>query len=309
MDTTPSPPTTALLLPPPTEALAPTDDAQSIRNAASLRAEMAERFYAYDEVRQLPSSDRDALFTILEHAQNGDTSILRDIYSLVYDEVPVDIEEFVCGRRYLGLGKSIDPVKLELLVMVTNPHLRKAWFAIGSGGGKSFMVSVVQAWTVYNLLCLKRPDLFYMLGPGSKIAAVNLSVAKEQAKDVVFAEFVGRLQHAPWFTGKFEPQVGKCLFPKDVFAISGGSSATSFYGYHTIQGAIDEASYLLDREGRSLAEELVEALLKSLTTRFPNSYKLMTISTLRSDDDFLYQNIQRVKEDGIEVNLPSMTAQ
>ena len=81
------------------------------------------------------------------------------------------------------------------------------------------------------------------------------------------------------------------------------SSATSFYGYHTILGALDEASFLLDREGRSLAEELVEALLKSLTTRFPSSYKLLVISTLRSDDDFLYQNIQRIKEDGREVQI------
>jgi hypothetical protein len=294
--------TTALQpLPSPEPGFAPTSEADAIRSAAQLRAEMAERFYAYDEVRRLPSNDRDALFQILQEAQHGETALLRDIYGLVYDEVPVPLEEFVCGRRYLGLGKNIDPVKLELLIRIADPHLRKAWLAIGSGGGKSFMVSIVQAWTVYNLLCLKRPDLFYMLGPGSKIAAVNLSVAKEQAKDVVFAEFVGRLSHAPWFTGKFEPQVGKCLFPKDVFAISGGSSATSFYGYHTIQGAIDEASYLLDREGRSLAEELVEALLKSLTTRFPNSYKLLVISTLRSDDDFLYANIQRVKEDGIDI--------
>jgi hypothetical protein len=269
---------------------------------------MAERFYAYDEIRRLPQHDRDALFALLERAQQGDTALVRDLFGMVYDEIPVSMEEFVCGRRYLGLQGSIDPVKLELLVKFADPHVRKVWLAIGKGGGKSFMVSVVQAWTVYNLLCLKRPDLFYMLGPGSKIAAVNLSVAKEQAKDVVFAEFIGRLSHSPWFAGKYEAQVGKCLFPKDVFAISGGSSATSFYGYHTIQGSIDEASYLLDREGRSLAEELAEALLGSLTTRFPNSYKLLVISTLRSDDDFLYQNIERVKEDGVVLSLPTMRA-
>jgi hypothetical protein len=281
----------------------PPTDTEAIRSAEALRQEMAERFFAYDEVRRLPSGDQHALFEILERAQNGDTSLLKDIYALVYDEMPVDVEEFVCGRRYLGLRGNIDPIKLELLTLIADPALRKAWLAIGSGGGKSFMVSVLQAWTVYQLLCLKRPDMFYMLGPGSKIAAVNLSVAKEQAKDVVFAEFIGRISHSPWFTGKFDPQANRCLFPKDVFAISGGSMATSFYGYHTILGAIDEASYLLDREGRSLAEELVEALLKSLTTRFPNNYKLVTISTLRSDDDFLFSNITRVKEEGRAISL------
>ena len=283
----------------PTPALPP--DAVAIREAEALRQEMAERFFAYDEVRNLPSAEQEALFMLLERAQQGETQLLRDLYGLVYDEAPVGMEEFVCGRRYLGLQNNIDPVKLELLNALADPHLRKAWLAIGSGGGKSFMVSVVQAWTIYQLLCLKRPELFYMLSPGAKIAAVNLSVAKDQAKDVVFAEFLGRIAHSPWFVGKYEPQVARCLFPKNVFAISGGSSATSFFGYNTIQGSIDEASYLLDREGKSLAEDLAETLMKSLSTRFPNSYKFLVISTLRSDDDFLYQNIQRVKEDSAKV--------
>lgn len=279
----------------------PSPEAAAIRHVEALREEMAERFFAYEEIKRLRPADRETLFEILSLAQQGDTTILRDIYSLVYDEIPVSMEEFVCGKRYLGLRHSIDPVKLQLLIKFAEPRVRKVWMAIGSGGGKSFMVSVVQAWVVYNMLCLKRPDLFYMLGPGSKIATVNLSVAKEQAKNVVFAEFVGRLSYSPWFTGKFDAQVGLCVFPKNVFAISGGSNPTSFYGYHTCAGAIDEASFLLDREGKSLAEDLTEALLKSLTTRFPNSYKLLVISTLRSDDDFLYQNIKRVEEDGIDI--------
>lgn len=278
-------------------------EVDAARAATALRDEMAERFFAYDEIQQLPIGDREVLFTILERAQQGDTSILKDVYSLVYDELPVDTEEFICGRQFLGLQNRIDPTKLELLIEFDKPAVRKVWMAAGAGSGKSFTVSVLQARMVYNLLCLKRPDLFYMLGPGSKIAAVNLSVAKEQAKDVVFAEFLGRLAHSPWFTGKYKPQVGRCIFPKEIYAISGGSSAISFYGYHTILGAIDEVSFLLDREGRSLAEELTEALLKSLTTRFPNSYKLVEISTLRSDDDFLYENVQRVKAEGVPMVL------
>lgn len=273
-------------------------NSQAIRAADHFRAEMADRFYAYDEIRVLPPEDRDALFRILSRAQEGDASAMRDVYSLVYEEVPVSFDEFVYGRRYLGLRGKINPEKMYLLHEFIKPEVRKFWCAVGKGGGKSFMVSLVQAWEVYNLLCLKRPDLFYMLGPGSKIATVNLSVAKEQAKDVVFGEFIGRISHAPWFRGKFEPLQNRCIFPKNIFALSGGSSATSYYGYHTKMGCVDEASFLLDREGRSLAEELTEALIGSLTTRFPNSYKLMVISTLRADDDYLYTNINRVKKDG-----------
>lgn len=268
-----------------------------VRSADQLREEMADRFFAYDEIRNLPPGERETLFTILLRAQEGDAETLRDIHKLVYDEIPVPFDEFLHSRRFLGLT-DVSAEKERILREFLDPGVRKLFCAAGKGGGKSFMVSVVQAWEIYNLLCLKRPDLFWMLGPGSKIATVNLSSAKEQAKDVVFAEFIGRLEHCPWFYGKYEPQANRCVFPKKVFALSGGSGAVSYYGYNTKMGCVDEASFLLDREGRSVAEELTEALVGSLATRFPNSYKLMVISTLRSEDDYLYQNIERIKEDG-----------
>ena len=273
----------------------------AVAEAGAFRQELAENFFAYDEIRTMPAADQEALFQLLARIQEGDTSLLRDIYTLVYDEVPVDMEQFVLGHRFLNLRHRINQEKLDILIQFSHPSVRKLWCAAGSGGGKSFMVSVVQAWMVYQLLCLKRPDLFYMLGPGSKIATVNLSVGKDQAKDVVFGEFVGRIKACRWFIGKFEPQTGRVLFPKNVFALSGGSAATSYYGYHTIMGSLDEASFMIDRQDRSVAEELTEALVKSLSTRFPNAYKLMVISTLRSDDDFLYTNIQRIREEGTEV--------
>jgi hypothetical protein len=284
-------------LDPPPSLVPPT----AVAEAGAFRQELAERFFAYDEIRNLPVADQEALFLLLSRIQAGDYGLLRDVYTLVYEEVPVDMEEFVLGRRYLNLRNRINREKLDILVQFSHPSVRKLWCAAGSGGGKSFMVSVVQAWMVYQLLCLKRPDFFYMLGPGSKIATVNLSVGKDQAKDVVFGEFVGRVKSSRWFSGKFEPQAGRMLFPKNVFALSGGSAATSYYGYHTIMGSLDEASYMIDRLDRSMAEELTEALTKSLSTRFPNAYKLMVISTLRADDDFLYTNIQRIREEGAPV--------
>lgn len=272
---------------------------EAVVRADAFRQQMAENFFAYDEIKALTQSDQDALFRLLSRVQEGDTTLLQDMYDLVYDEVPVEMDEFVLGRRYLGLKNRISEAKLDILYEFVKPSVRKAYIAAGSGSGKSFMASVVQAWMIYQILCLKRPDFFYMLGPGSRIATVNLSTAKEQAKDVVYAEFIGRLRQSPWFAGRFEAQAGRCVFPdKDVYALSGGSGATSYYGYHTIMGTLDEASFMIDRQDRSLAEELTEAMTKSLATRFPNAYKLLVISTLRADDDFLYRNIERIRQEG-----------
>jgi hypothetical protein len=275
-----------------------------------IRTRLTEQFHLHQEISALPSSDRDALFKILWDAQNGDPSALEAVYDLVYDEVPVPMDEFILSQQFLGLEGQIHPKKVDLLVRFDAPPVRKGWLAIGSGGGKSFMVSIVKARIIYLLLCLKKPDLYYMLGPGSKIAAINLSVSKEQAKDVIYAEFLARIKGSPWFKGKFyKPLTSKCRFRKNIYVMSGGSAAISYFGYHTIFGSLDEASFLLDRQDRSVAEELCEALLKSLMTRFPLAYKLFVVSTLRSPDDFLNVNIERIKQDGVLLeSTPTVSA-
>lgn len=284
-----------------TTEILPGNADERLLDVQRLRAEMEQNFHLYQEIQNLPPADRDALFKVLFDAQMGDPSALEAVYSLVYDEIPVDMEEFVLGRRYLGLKGLINKEKLDILINFDKPYVRKAWIAAGSGGGKSFMVSCAMARQVYNLVCLKRPDLFYMLGPGSRIAIINLSVSKEQARDVIFSEFTARVSVSPWFAGKYEAWTAKAQFPKRIYAMSGGSTATSYYGYHTIFGSLDEASFLVDRSDRSVAEELAEALLKSLNTRFPRAFKLFIISTLRSTDDFLYTQIQKIKEEGVRV--------
>ncbi len=264
------------------------------------KTQLQQNFHLYQEIQALPASDRDALFKILWDAQSGDSKALEAIYSIVYDEIPVDMEEFVLGKRYLALKGLINQEKLDLLMDFDQPHVRILNVAAGSGGGKSFMVSIILSRLIYKLLCLKRPELFYMLGPGSKIACINLSISKEQARDVIFAEFCARLDAAPWFQGKVERGTMRAQFPKGVAAFSGGRASTSYYGYNTYGGAIDEVCFMMEGE-KDIAEELVEALTKSMSTRFPRAWKLMLISTLRSPDDYLSQRIQYLREEGVQL--------
>jgi len=269
-----------------------------------LKIEMETRFHAYTEVQQLLPNERDALFKILWDVQQGEATDLQAIYDLIYDEIPVPIDEFVLSREYLGLKGLINSEKLDVLAHFDQPQVRRLWLAIGSGGGKSFTVSISKARMVYKLLCLRKPDFFYMLGPGSQIAVINLSISKEQARDVIFNEFKARLSHSPWFNpngvARYDTTQRYAQFEKGVAAFSGGSSAISYYGYHTIMASLDEMSWMLDGN-RSIAEDLVEAVTKSMETRFPRAYKLMGISTLRATDDHLAQQLQRLREDGIRL--------
>jgi hypothetical protein len=287
----------------PSQLIRPDSSEDILSRTRRLRIEMEERFHLYEEVRALSPGDRDALFKILFDAQNGDHTALEAILDLVYDEFPVDMEEFIFSPTYLGLKGDIDVEKVEILNLFDRPETRKIWLGIGSGGGKSFVVSIAMARMVYRLLCLKRPDMFYMLGPGSKIAIINLSVSKDQARDVIFSEFLARVKNSPWFAKRYRPWSSRARFQKQVWAFSGGSGAVAYYGYHTIMGSLDEASWMMDRNDRSVAEELTEAMMKSLNTRFPRAHKLLEISSLRSPDDYLYNQIERVKEEGQEIQI------
>lgn len=283
------------------------DAAVRLTELAALRADQERNFHAYEEVAALPASDRDTIFKLLIEAQEGNAEVLRALHTLVYDEIPVDMEEYVLGRRFLNLRGLINPEKMDLLVEFDKPYVRKCYCAAGSGSGKSFMVSIVQSRQIYKLICLRRPDLFYLLGPGSHIACINLSTSKEQARDVVFAEFLARIERSPWFKGRYQAMRTRARFQKGVYAMSGGTTATSYYGYHPIMGTLDEASYMFDGSSRSIAEELSEALLKSLNTRFPRAYKLMVISTLRDTADYLYTKIEQIKDEGVCVlNRPTV---
>lgn len=274
--------------------------AERMRKLEEIRAQMEENFHLYSEIQKLSAADRDALLNLLIDAQNGDPSALQALNTFIYEETPVDMEEFLLGRKYLGLQGRINPEKVEILVAFDQPHVRTGWFAVGSGGGKGFSVSCVMARQVYKLLCLRRPDLFYLLGPGSHISIINLSVGKEQAKSVVFNEFMARVRGGSWFAGKYRESSRQCFFSKGVGVISGGSSPTSYYGYNTIMGTIDEAAFMLEGD-RDVAEDLIEALRKSMHTRFPGAYKLMIISTLRAASDFVNVNIERIKAEGVRV--------
>lgn len=280
----------------------PVDPAtQRLIDIEKLRVEMEENFHLYTEVQRLTAADRDALFSLLLDAQQGDPSALRALHTFVYEEVPCDMEEFLLGKRFLNLKGRINPEKIEVLVAFDQPHVRTGWMAVGSGGGKGFSVSCAITRELYKLHCLRRPDLFYLLGPGSKISVINLSVSKDQAKAVVFDEVLARVDNCAWFKGKYKNTTRSLLLPqKRLAAFSGGSSATSYYGYHTKVGTIDEAAFMTEGD-RDVAEDLIEALRKSMNTRFPNNWKLLVISTLRAQHDFLSVNIERIKGDGVQI--------
>ena len=227
----------------------------------------------------------------------------------IWEEEPVDIEEFICGKNFLNQrwnGKTgCRPAILEIAKAVADDNIREAMLLLGKGSGKDYIASILHLHGIHTALCLYDPQTYYGLAPGSPMYFVNVARNEGQAKNVFFTGFLGMLENCPWFQGKYEAPSGQSVqFDKKVRALSGNSQAFGWLGYNTIQWVGDELAFFLEKdaneESASKAEDCWEAAYGSCQTRFGKHYKMIGITTPRYDDDFVMQKCFELdaREDG-----------
>ena len=242
---------------------------------------------------------------IYEAAQAGDAKTLKSLQALVFERPVVGVREFVESPDYLDHKGKIYESVIELLEAVFQPHIREAHIEIGRGAGKSVLAALFQAYNLYWLDNLRRPQEFYGRRPGSTISVINVSISAEQAQAVIFEELLSLIEKSKYFKGKFVPRKRDLFFPKKhLRAIAGHSGSIAWRGYTTFAGIADEINYMRDKRNKSNADEMWAVLQGSTSTRFPGSYKLISISSSREKGDFEDRNMSFVKKNGIEVALP-----
>lgn len=227
-----------------------------------------------------------------------------------WDRVPPTIEQFIDEPFYLGQREYCCDAVRRTLVEFFDPaaNYREAALVWGIGAGKSYASSIALAYMAYCLLCLKSPQRYYGLAPGSEIAVVNFSVTATQAKRVVFDEVLARIENAPCFAQpgfrRDETINSELRWPeKSVIIFPGNSQAESAIGYNILAAVVDEASWLPDVSasvrvaGRSsearydAAEELYNAISKRIKSRGNNRWqrdaRFLMISSPRYVGDFI----------------------
>jgi len=228
-----------------------------------------------------------------DHPEDQHLSIMGDI---VYREKPVSMEQFILDENYLNQGRAIFPNLVPLLSYVDDPNIRKAFFLVGRGAGKSTSSAILLARGIYKLWCYRDARAFLGAIPGKEIVVINVSVSETQAKEGVFSILKAIISNSPWFRDKFEIQQRKIFFDGNFVAICGHSRSTSWLGFDIFTGVLDEANFLLDRKDKSNADVLYTALQKSGVTRFPHHYKMVAISSAKEDGDFMTRKIKPIKD-------------
>lgn len=245
---------------------------------------------------------------------------LSDAYNAHYSSAVPTIREFVILPRYCDLGETeehpafVADSVLAVLEKLFDSDLdyHHAALCCGIGWGKSFLVSIANAYIAYCVLCLKDPQTYYGLAPGTTIAICNFSTSATNAKDIVFHNTQARIDLAPCFQDpgfQRDKKISSELkWPhKYVSIYPGNSSSRSALGYNLIAAVLDEAAFMDEVEGSirsrdrsanaryDAAEELYHATAKRITSRgnwrWQRDARLMMISSPCYVDDFLQRQV------------------
>lgn len=233
-----------------------------------------------------------------------------------FEEIPVGVEEFVSSPSFLGLpplseyqyqmaraGTQI--YRHDTLVSIYGEEAgnkryeqttSECIFALGKGSGKDFLSTIICAYVVYLLLCLKNPQKYYGKPEDNSIDLLNIATNSDQAKNVFFKNLKSIIKNCPWFDGKYDqPTQNSISFNKSINLYSGHSEREAFEGLNLFLAVLDEISAFAHTENES-PEDTYNTYRDSVDSRFPDGIgKVLLLSFPRKKEgDFILDKYNEV---------------
>ncbi len=227
-----------------------------------------------------------------------------------FEEMPVDVETFVYSKDYLGFPKlsdnQLEIVKIgsqiykehTLIRLFGEVEGRRKWrqnkkeliMMLGKGSGKDALSTIICAYVVYQLLCLKDPAEYYGKPSGDAIDIINVAINADQASNVFFKGFKTRVQKCPWFAGKYKALNKSIVFDKSITVYSGNSEGEATEGYNILLAVLDEIDGFDEgskEEGTPAADAMYKTLSATVSSRFDDTGKVLVLSFPRSREGFI----------------------
>lgn len=268
---------------------------------------------------KLSPAERELALSILkEYSESGTSQQLTDLVMEDYAEMPVDILTFVDDNHYLGHawhdaeGKSkLYPYWREELkkIFPDNLHtsVNNAIFSGSRGRGKSEVASLIAAYLLHRILCLKDPIGYFHLKPTEKIVFAFMNIKLALAEEIGIAKFQNTLQSSPWFMahGELEGRTKKVWVPKKfngqvAIDIKIGSQSDDLIGLPVYFAFFDEVSFQRNQDvekQKQKANDMIDTAIGGMKTRFVHNGKnptlLVLASSKRSDKSFLEEHMKK----------------
>ena len=213
-----------------------------------------------------------------------------------FRERPATLLEFL-GDGYLEIDSGVRDAIKEILADIIGKKVNgkkmtvfsEALITGGIGIGKTTIASIVLPYLCHWVLCLKNPQEYFDLLPGSRIAFMQMSTSEPQAREVVFGDIKARIKHSPWFrdNATIDPTYkNQIRFEGDIWILPGDSSETTFEGYNILGGIVDEMDSHKVTPNRDYAQAGYETIHARITSRFQERGFLLLIGQMKKADGF-----------------------
>lgn len=224
-----------------------------------------------------------------------------------FREKPATLLEFL-GPDYLNIEAGVRDAIKEILSdiighEVTGKRLTafsKALITGGIGIGKTTIASIVLPYLCHWVLCLKDPQDYLGLLPGSRIAFMQMSTSEDQAKEVLFGDIKARIKHSPWFrdNAQIDPAYkNQIRFEGDIWILPGDSAETTFEGYNILGGIVDEMDSHKVTPNRDYAQAGYETIHARITSRFQERGFVLLIGQMKKADGFAARMLEEYERE------------
>lgn len=255
-----------------------------------------------DEFNDLSPEELSAVESILGEISKGNTDQYDELYYTDYEEIPVDFITFINDPRYLGNSTKggqlvYDFWKKEGTRIVNGDEVEVA-LSGAIGTGKSTAACLMLAYILYKNMCLRNPQEFFNLRPGSKITIALLNNTLASSYGVGFDTLQSFLCDSPWFlehgTVSGRTDETKHYIPDKGFQIIVGSRIQHTLGLNVIAALIDELNFAPGQDAAytkskimSIYANIRQRMNSRFTVQGKNYGKLFLVSSKATEYSFL----------------------
>lgn len=201
---------------------------------------------AYSE---LSDSERQVVDEVLKEIASGSLDSYDQLYYSDYDEIPVDFLTFITDDRYLGKstrhGQFLYPFWRNEIPRIFSANVSEVALSGSIGVGKSTAAVLALIYHLYRTMCMKNPQEFFSLAPGTKIEYAFLNNTLGSSYGVAYSAFQAFIQESPWFLkhGKIAGRNYPEYVPEKGFGFVVGSKPQHTLGRAIIGAILDEVSF------------------------------------------------------------------
>lgn len=280
---------------------------------------IAEELKLYEEdLAGLSTNELDALTALLSEPDlDGTIELFEAANEAEFETIPVGVEEFLRNDYFLGdVGKNLYPILMDDIVELFEGGYSEAILTGSLGYGKTFFSALACLYILYQMSCLRHPQISYGIDEGSYISLSFLSASEKSARRAVFSELVTKLDRSPYFQEMFpyKQYFSEVKFlRKPVMLVAGSTASNAILSLNIFGGIMDEGNFLgqvktVQQKASRVrwahvgrAERLYHTIIRRMKSRYMHAGKLPGILFMPSSktvvSSFTEKRIKDARDD------------